>query len=133
MSCCGEVESPVTPATVLVVDDDTRILRLVGLMLSNRGYRVLKADNPEEAVRVFKQKPDEIDLLLSDVMMPGMSGPELEARLHEVKPELPVILMTANAGHVASSGKILEKPFRMHDLYERVAGALGSTALSVVD
>src|SRR5690242_5804709 len=97
--CGKQIEPPHTQATVLVVDDDARILRVVGLMLSTEGYRVLKADGPEEAVRVFEQKADEIDLLLSDVMMPGMSGPELETRLHQVRPELPVILMTGNAAH----------------------------------
>src|SRR2546430_11847842 len=91
------IERPRIQATVLVVDDDTGILGLVALMLSSEGYRVLKTADPEEAVRVFGQKPNEIDLLLSDVMMPGMSGPELEIRLHKVRPDLPVILMTGNA------------------------------------
>ena len=126
---CGEQTEPSdNRATVLVVDDDARILRLVALMLTNEGYRVLKADSPEEAVRVFEQKASEIDLLLSDVMMPVMSGPELETRLHQVKPELPVLLMTGNAGHVAPPKKVLEKPFHMIDLCARVATALGSTA-----
>jgi two-component system, cell cycle sensor histidine kinase and response regulator CckA len=128
VSECGEQIERSTQATVLVVDDDARIVRLVGLMLSAEGYRVLKAHGPEEAVRIFEQKGNEIDLLLSDVMMPGMSGPELETRLHEVKPQLPVILMTGNAGHVAPPGKVLEKPFHMLDLCERVAAALGRSA-----
>jgi two-component system cell cycle sensor histidine kinase/response regulator CckA len=121
------IEGPHFPATVLVVDDDIRILGVVALMLSTEGYRVLKAAGAEEAVRVFEQKSNEIDLLLSDVVMPGMSGPELETRLHQVKPSLPVILMTGNSGYVAPPGKILEKPFHMLDLFERVSAALAGS------
>jgi DNA-binding response OmpR family regulator len=113
---------------VLVVDDDLRLLGLTAAMLSAEGYRVLKAGTPEEAVRVFEQKHTDIDLLLSDVRMPGMSGPELGTRLRRVRPDLPVIFMTGDPDRVAALGKVLEKPFGMYDLCGRVAAALGSPA-----
>ncbi|SPF45443.1 hypothetical protein SBA4_3380016 [Candidatus Sulfopaludibacter sp. SbA4] len=115
-------------ATVLVVDDDIRLLGVTAAMLRTEGYRVLKAGTPEEAVRVFEQRPSEIDLLLSDVLMPGMSGPELETRLHRIRPDLPVIFMTGHPGQIAALGEVLEKPFGMHDLCGRVAAALGGPA-----
>ena len=60
--------------TVLVVDDEPAIRKLVTAMLTRNGYRVLTADTGENAVRLFKNHPD-VDLLLTDVVAPGMSGP----------------------------------------------------------
>jgi DNA-binding response OmpR family regulator len=117
-----------TPSTVLVVDDDIRLLAVTAEMLRAEGYRVLKARTPEEAELVFEQRPAEIDLLLSDVQMPGMSGPELGTRLRRVRPDLPVIFMTGHPGLIAALGKVLEKPFGMDDLCGRVAAALGGPA-----
>jgi len=111
-------------ATVLVVDDDPRILNLVALMLAARGYRVLKSAVPADAISIFQEKRDEIDMLLSDVTMPGMSGPELNSRLKELKPSLPVLFMTGYAELLASPANILEKPFQMDDLLRRVAETL---------
>jgi DNA-binding response OmpR family regulator len=115
-------------STVLVVDDDARLLAVTAEMLRAEGYRVLKARTPEEAELVFEQRPAEIDLLLSDVQMPGMSGPELGTRLRRVRPDLPVIFMTGHPGQIAALGKVLEKPFGMDDLCGRVAAALGGPA-----
>lgn len=109
---------------MLVVDDDARILHLVSLMLTSGGYRVLKARDPEEAVRMFDQQFGEIDMLLSDFIMPGMSGPELELRLHARKPGLPVLFMTGTPERAAIKTRVLEKPFCMHDLFESVAETL---------
>jgi CheY-like chemotaxis protein len=117
-----------TPATVLVVDDDIRLLDVTAAMLHAEGYRVLKAAGPQEALRVFEQTPTEIDLLLSDVRMPGMTGPELGTRLRCVRPDLPVIFMTGDPDRIAALGKVLEKPFSMYDLCVRVAAALGGPA-----
>lgn len=116
-----------TPSTVLVVDDDIRLLAVTAEMLRAEGYRVLKARTPEEAELVFEQRPAEIDLLLSDVQMPGMSGPELGTRLRCVRPDLPIIFMTGHPCQIAALGKVLEKPFGMDDLCGRVATALGGT------
>src|ERR1035441_9350250 len=77
--------------TVLVVDDDVRILALTGEMLRIAGYRVLKANIASEADLVFERNAAEIDLLLSDVQMPSLSGPELALRLRQRNPRLPVV------------------------------------------
>jgi CheY-like chemotaxis protein len=119
--------------TVLVVDDDFRNLGLVAAMLNIEGYRVLMACGPEEAVQVFEQGPAEIDLLLSDVRMPGVSGPELVTRLRKARPDLPVIFMTGYDRQALVPGNVLEKPFTMHDLYEKVAMALGGLAPRKMD
>lgn len=110
--------------TVLVVDDDPRILRVVAIMLTAHGYRVLKSPGPADAIEIFEKRSSEIDMLLSDVTMPGMSGPELNARLRELKPDLPVLFMTGYAEPTSIPINILEKPFGMDELFERIAQTL---------
>lgn len=109
--------------TVLVVDDDVRILALTGEMLRLAGYRVLKANIASEADLIFERNAAEIDLLLSDVQMPSLSGPELAVRLRQRNPRLPVVFMS---GCAENSGPpdTLQKPFKMADLWSKVSDAL---------
>ena len=80
-----------------MVDDDPRILSIVAMMLTARGYRVVESAAPADAIEIFEKRSSEIDMLLSDVAMPGMSGLELNARLRELKPDLPALFMTGYA------------------------------------
>ena len=111
--------------TVLVVDDDVRILTLTGEMLRVAGYRVLKASVASEAVLIFERNGTEIDLVLSDVQMPGLTGPELAIRLRQRNPRLPVVF---KSGCAENSGPpdTLQKPFKMADLWSKVSDALNS-------
>ena len=93
-------------------------------MLTAHGYRVLKSPGPADAIEIFEKRSSEIDMLLSDVTMPGMSGPELNARLRELKPDLPVLFMTGYAEPTSIPINILEKPFGMDELFERIAQTL---------
>ena len=110
-----------------MVDDDVRLLAVTEAMLRAHGYRVWKAGSAEEALDVLEQRQAEVDLLLSDVQMPGMNGLELASRLREIRPELPVILMTGSADLVSSDAKVLEKPFRIDDLWGIVAATLAGS------
>ena len=78
--------SPEGKKTILVVDDEPEVRKLVGAMVSRYGFNVLTADTGEHAITLFKKKIDEIDLLLTDVVAPGMSGPMLADKLAELKP-----------------------------------------------
>lgn len=69
-----------------MLDDDIRILGLVAAMLDIEGYRALKAVGPEESLGIFEHRPTEIDLLLSNIRIPRLSGPELGSRLRMVRP-----------------------------------------------
>ena len=109
--------------TVLVVDDDVRILALTGEMLRLAGYRVLKASVASEAVLIFERNAAEIDLVLSDVQMPGLTGPELAGRLRQRNPDLPVVFMTACTEDCAPPDA-LQKPFKMADLWSKISDAL---------
>ena len=113
--------SPTTVQTVLVVDDDPRMVRLVAEMLRLAGYNTLEAHSPEQAVVEFQRQQDNVDLLLSDVTMPGMSGRELRSKLWAARPDLVVILMS---GDHTMADVVLYKPFGMGELHSCVARAL---------
>lgn len=82
--------------TILVVDDRINTLKVLMLFLADNGYAVLKASNGQEAMEVFKSNPN-IDVVLADLKMPGMSGLELYRRLNQEVTAPPFIIMTANA------------------------------------
>lgn len=110
--------------TILIVDDDERLLRLVGEMVKSVGYDVIKVNSPAAAVDEFEKNSGRIDLLLSDVVMPGMSGIELGERLRAKQPRLAVVLMTGCAECLNRSYTILEKPFGLDQLRKLLTGAL---------
>jgi CheY-like chemotaxis protein len=109
--------------TVLVVDDDVRILALTGEMLRVAGYKVLEANVASEAVLLFERNAAEIDLVLSDVQMPGLTGPQLAARLRQRSPDLPIVFMSGCTGDCAPPDVLL-KPFKMADLWSKISDAL---------
>jgi DNA-binding NtrC family response regulator len=118
------------PEAVLAVDDDPVFLQYAGAILRNAGFYVLSADSPDEAMEIESIYPGTIRLLLSDVMMPGMSGPDLAAALTARRLGMRVLLMSAcDAFHRRSlqpGWRFLQKPFGP----EVLAGAV-SDALSV--
>jgi two-component system cell cycle sensor histidine kinase/response regulator CckA len=81
--------------TLLVVDDDAAVRRVAGKALRRAGYRVIEADGGEQALEIGRRRAGEIDLLVTDVVMPGMNGRELSERLKKVDPGLPVLFMSA--------------------------------------
>jgi len=109
--------------TILVVDDDVRILALTGEMLRVAGYRVLKTNVASEAVLIFERNAAEIDVVLSDVQMPGLTGPELACRLRQRNPDLPIVFMTGCSEDCAPPDA-LQKPFKMADLWSKISDAL---------
>ncbi len=80
--------------TVLVADDDRSVLNLIAAILSPAGYEVLLADGARAAIEAFDQAAPRVDLLLTDVIMPDLTGPVLATRLRARKPGLRVVLMS---------------------------------------
>jgi DNA-binding NtrC family response regulator len=119
------------PRTILLVDDETIVLRTMRQILTLRGYRVLTAENGRRALEVFEESAEPIDLLLTDVVMPGMHGTELARRLRERAPHLPV-LFTAGMPDTPDIREeiydrgyaLLAKPFRPAELTAAVEAAL---------
>jgi len=119
--------------TILLVEDEEGVRRLVRNMLARQGYRVLEAAGAEEALRLWEQAADRIDLLLTDVVMPGMSGRQLALRLLAARPELKVVYMSGYAGDalgeqgvLAPDVVLIQKPFTPRLLLRRIREALGA-------
>lgn len=121
----GVVDEASDPV-VLVVDDDPDIRRLAVQALIHRGYLVVAAAGGAEALDAVAAATDQVDLLVTDVAMPGMSGLELAARLVAHSPKLPVLFMSGNAGTagLAAGADILMKPFTPEELGRRADAAL---------
>jgi DNA-binding NtrC family response regulator len=122
--------------TILVVDDEPEIRKLVSAMLSNSGYQIILADTGEQAIKLFRKQPKSIDLLLTDVVAPGMAGPTLADQLTELKPDLKVLFMSGYDNrqvvqkYVVEKGYLLlPKPFTMPQLEAKVEEALRSQKL----
>jgi CheY-like chemotaxis protein len=117
--------------SILVVDDEPEILKLVSAMLAANGYRVLSAAHGEQALRVFSTNPD-IDLLLTDVVAPGMSGPMIADQIAARRPDIKVLFMSGYNGtqvvqrYVVEQGySLIVKPFTMVQLSDKVSALLG--------
>ena len=82
---------------VLLVEDEHAVRRVLRLMLEAHGYKVLEASTPAEACRIFDQQPQDIRLLVTDVVMPEMNGPALAQRLAAIQPRLVVLFMSGYA------------------------------------
>ena len=115
------------PAVILVVDDDDSVNRLVSRYLTHLGYRVLETRSGEEALAAVRRRRPPIDLVLSDVVMPGMDGVALAARLLARCPGPSVILMTGllpeEVEHMEVNGQIvpvLRKPLSLDQLQHRL-------------
>jgi DNA-binding response OmpR family regulator len=120
----------VAPETILVVDDTAVVLEAVSLILKNAGFTVLSASSPEEAIQISLDFAGTIHLLLTDVMMPRMSGPELADKLVAQRTKLRVMMMTGYTGGnllVLNYGwQLITKPFVPEVLREKVNDILHS-------
>jgi PAS domain S-box-containing protein len=115
---------PTGSERILVVEDAVEVAALVDRRLSSLGYQVLVAIHSVHAEELFRQHPD-ISLLLTDVVMPGMSGPELAARLVAIRPELRVLFMSGyDCDLVDVQSELLRKPFDAETLAKAVRRTL---------
>jgi two-component system, cell cycle sensor histidine kinase and response regulator CckA len=120
------MEAFMSRETVLIVDDEPGILNLVAVVLWNRGYAVLKARDADSALQLAMGHPGPIDLLLTDVRMPAMSGPELCERLRKVRTETRYLLMSASIDGGEGLGiPFLAKPFGIPELLRSVQASIG--------
>ncbi|MBX3472519.1 MAG: response regulator [Planctomycetes bacterium] len=114
---------------VLVVEDEPLVRNLAVNGLSLHGYRVIAAPSPQEALRVAKEHPGAIDLLVTDVVMPGMSGRQLADEFRALRPGAPVVFMSGYADVALEPGaRFLQKPFTPAALARVVREALDARA-----
>lgn len=118
---------PLPRPTVLIVDDEPDVLRLLQLMLTEAGYEVIAAKSADLAIKAFERLPRQPDLLLTDVVMPGMSGPMLVDHLRQLAPDLKVLFMSGYddrhvvRSYVVDKGfQLLPKPFTVKSLRQAI-------------
>jgi CheY-like chemotaxis protein len=110
-------------ATVLVVDDDADIREYAVAVLEQHGYRVLRAANGEAALSQIERE-EEIDLLFTDVVMPGLNGFEVARIAQRARPALRVLFASGYATDLTPAGRLLKKPYRPRQLADEIAAAL---------
>jgi signal transduction histidine kinase/transcriptional regulator with GAF, ATPase, and Fis domain/ActR/RegA family two-component response regulator len=130
----GSEAAPAGQRTVLVADDDGVLLRLMSQSLSRDGYRVLEASGGGEALSVAADWPGPIDALISDVVMPGMTGPDVAANLQMTRPAMRVLFVSGGMGGAVAAGmpldpqSFLAKPFKPSQLIARMREVLSDPA-----
>jgi CheY-like chemotaxis protein len=121
--------------TILVVEDDQAVMRATVVTLTKKGYTVLTAGNGDEARRLIDSRTEPLDLVLSDVVMPQLGGPELARLLAETRPDLPVVFMTGysdypitseNGDNRIDNRRAIMKPFHPRDLLSLIREVLDS-------
>jgi PAS domain S-box-containing protein len=124
----------VSGASLLIVEDDRGVRRFTTQVLRDAGWTVLEAEGPAGALAIAARESQPIDLLLTDVVLPGINGSDLAARVRTLRPGLPVLFMSGYApeeivasGALPMGGQLLRKPFMPAALRERVAQILKST------
>jgi PAS domain S-box-containing protein len=146
--CLPQSDAPAAPApprkqtrslrgdeTILLVEDEEQILNLGRRILSQYGYRVLAAQNPVAALKLAEQHPDPIQLLITDIIMPGMNGKELKLKIEALKPGIRCIFMSGyTADVIAHHGVMdegivfLQKPFAVDTLTRKVREVIEANA-----
>jgi PAS domain S-box-containing protein len=140
----GEVEelppvptdaTPVGLETVLLVEDEDAVRNLAEAVLRQLGYEVLVANSGEAALEIWRQRQASIDVLLTDVIMPQMSGGELAHKLRDMNPRLKILFMSgytddmiASHGVLAGETQLIQKPFTAEALGRRLRGVLDASS-----
>ena len=131
----GEARDDEAPArrgggeTILVVEDEPALLEVTRRILDENGYEVLAAPGGAQALTLAEEHPGEIDLLLTDVVMPELLGTEVAERLSALRPQVRVLFMSGYAQPVVGlTGEIIDKPFTEAALLDRLRVLLTSRA-----
>ena len=127
--------APPVAATILVVDDLDMIRRMLTRMLTLAGHHVIEAADGAEALALLRARSGGVDLLLTDVLMPGMNGTELAMRVFEEFAATRVVLMsaylpegTATVGRLGRTVPVMQKPIDWQELSRAVGAVLAEEA-----
>jgi two-component system cell cycle sensor histidine kinase/response regulator CckA len=113
--------------SILVVDDDKDVREFICYVLSMEGYSAIQANSGEQAWERFLQNQDDFDLVITDIVMPGLLGSDLASRILQVKPDLKFLFISGNAAPTTDGSvqmiegiNFLRKPFRMADVFKAI-------------
>jgi len=121
-----ETAQPRGSATILLAEDDEQLRRLITQVLGRNGYRVIEAQDGERALQLADEFEGQLDLLVSDVVMPEVAGPELARTLQSANPSLRVLMISGTANSdvleelLPGTNAFLAKPFRPSELIDRI-------------
>ncbi|MFW0754286.1 response regulator [Pseudomonas sp. H11T01] len=115
-----------TASTILVVEDDAIVRMLIVDVLEELEFKVLEADGSEAALSFLEDSVQTIDLLMTDVGLPGMDGKELASRARDLRPALPILFASgyAESIEVPVGMSVIGKPFSIDQLRDKVRGML---------
>jgi two-component system, cell cycle sensor histidine kinase and response regulator CckA len=110
--------------SILLVDDEEATLKMMRLMITQLGFEITALNLPEQALKLFLEHPEQFDLVITDQTMAKMTGVELAEKIHEIKPKLPIILMTGYEKNLNDKAllnqfgirKLLKKPLKMNEI-----------------
>ncbi|MDA3873165.1 MAG: PAS domain-containing protein [Kiritimatiellae bacterium] len=118
--------------TILLVEDESSLRSVYNLFLRSLGYTVLTAETPAEALKLFSQQPEDIQLLLTDVVMPGMNGMQLSKEIHAVNPAVKVLFMSGYSADIIADHGVLDqdvafipKPFSCSEMAQKLQETMG--------
>jgi PAS domain S-box-containing protein len=120
---------------IMLVEDEAAVRKFVRTMLEKQGYTVLDALDPEDALRLVRDRAQSIDLLLTDVIMPRMNGPELAQQIQAIRPDLPVLYMSGYTDRairlqdrLGGDAHFIQKPFTPAALGQKLRALLKAEA-----
>jgi CheY-like chemotaxis protein len=120
-------------ATILIVEDDVAVRSAVRRLLERHGYHALEASSGSEALATLARSPRAVDLVISDMVMPEMSGLQLRQQLRQLRPSLPVLLMSGyteeaitRLGSLGPLPSLIEKPFTVDGILGKVRNLLSA-------
>ena len=123
--------------TILIIEDDLRLASLLRTGIEEAGYHVLLAYDAEMALRLFRSNADAVSLVLSDIILPGMTGLELCKQVRAERPDMPILMLTALGttddkleGFDAGADDYMTKPFDFRELLARITVLLRRTSPS---
>ena len=112
---------------ILIVEDNQSMCEMIGEILNLEGYKTVLVTDPLKAEDIFKSKLDDIELVLTDVIMPGLNGRKLAEKLRDIKPELKVLFMSGytdgaieKEGFINRTTSFIQKPFLSRDLLKKI-------------
>jgi CheY-like chemotaxis protein len=132
---CEHEEIPIQGSCqLLIIDDEVSTLKMMSTMLTKLGFRVKIFSSPRQALEVFRHEPTAFDLVITDLTMPEMNGIELVSALHEIRKNLPIILMTGYGKEVENNAslarygisRLLKKPVKIAQLTREIHEVLSA-------
>jgi CheY-like chemotaxis protein len=119
--------------TILLIDDEQMIIKVGQELLAELGYKVLTAESGPDAIKLYEKNADKIDLVIMDMIMPGMGGGETFDHLKEIKSDIKVLLssgysINGQASEILKRGcdGFIQKPFNINQLSEKIQGIIAS-------